>query len=374
MGKKLLHFFQSETVFCIALLLAIGSSFWVPPCAAYRDYVDFRTLSLLLSLMGVVAGLEAMGIFRMLACRLLRGIHSTRMLTLVLVFLCFFSGMLITNDVALLTFVPFAIEVLTMAKQRKRLIVVVVMQTMAANMGSMLTPIGNPQNLYLYSIAGMTPFGFLRTMLPYTLLAAAMLLGWTLIQRSEPLTVLTPQPDAARNIPHRKLRLAAYGGLFALCLLTVMRVVPYPVTLAVVVFFLLVFDRRILPRIDYVLLLTFAAFFVFIGNMGSIPAVRDLLSRLINGHELVVAIAVSQVVSNVPAALLLSGFSDNTKEILIGVNLGGLGTLIASMASLISYKLYAAQPDARRGRYVLTFTAASLLFLVGFAGYLWMVF
>ncbi len=360
--KQIKAFIQKEAVLCIAILLAIGTAFLIPPSPDYVSYIDFRTLALLLSLMAVVAGLSALGVFRQTACLLLRGIHSSRTLILTLVFLCFFSGMCITNDVALITFVPFAIETLTLAKQTKRLIPVVIMQTLAANLGSMLTPIGNPQNLYLFGIGNKSILQFMGIMLPYTLLAAGMLLLWILLLKSEPLDCsnVTYQP---KHIPYRRYKLLLYLALFLLCMLTIARLIPYPVTLGIVLLCLLLVDRKLLLQLDYCLLLTFVAFFIFVGNLSKLPAISSFLADVITGREIYVSMLLSQCISNMPAALLLSGFSENVPDILIGVNLGGLGTLIASMASLIAFKLYAVSPNARKGAYLLRFTLAGLAFL-----------
>jgi len=337
--------------------------FAVPPDKAYWGYVDFRTLAILFCLMSVMAGFQRIGVFGQIARALLGRVKSGRGVVLALVLLCFFSSMLITNDVALITFVPFTFIVLHMlgAEQRDRLLLpVVAMQTIAANLGSMLTPIGNPQNLYLYGKAGLSLPAFVTLMLPYTLLSLALLVVWGLFLgggRSQDLD-LGETPENITAVPA-----AIYLALFLLCLLAVGRILPWQGVFLAVLITIFFTDRRVLAKVDYALLLTFVGFFIFIGNVGRIPAFREFLRTIIVGREIYTAAIVSQVVSNVPAALLLSGFTENFAGLIIGTNLGGLGTLIASMASLISYKHIAKEAGDRKGRYLALFTVGNLCFL-----------
>jgi len=279
--------------------------------------------------------------------------------------------MLITNDVALITFVPFTFIVLHMLgeEQKNQLILpVVVMQTIAANLGSMLTPIGNPQNLYLYGKAGLSIGAFLMLMLPYTVLSLVLLAGWSLIQGRACSQVLElKETSAMEDSPHGKgtiCSLVIYLVLFLLCLLAVGHILPWQAVLAAVILVVLVTDWHVLAKVDYSLLLTFAGFFIFIGNAGRISAFRDFLQNIIAGREIYTAIIASQVISNVPAALLLSGFTEDFAGLIVGTNLGGLGTLIASMASLISYKYVAKEEGNRKGKYIALFTAGNICFLI----------
>ena len=357
-------FVRREPVLLIAALAALISCVFVPPDSAYLDYMDFRTLSLLYCLMTVVAGLRRAGLFAYLAHGLCERVKNVRMIGLALVLLCFFSAMLITNDVALLTFVPFAVVVLGMADRKKELIHIVVLQTVAANLGSMLTPVGNPQNLYLYSYYDLSFGAFLRFTLPVWLLSLALVSLCCLALSPAALTLfLGETPDLDR----RALRL--YLGLFLVCLLAVLRVLSWPLMLGIVVLVLLILDRRILLKADFMLLLTFVAFFVFSGNLARIDAVDRLLHRLLEGRVYLTSLLASQVISNVPAALLLSGFTEDARSLLLGVNIGGLGTPIASLASLISMKLYAHSDHAHTGRYLAEFTLVNLalLLLLSFA-------
>ncbi len=373
----ILGYIKKETVLCVAALLALLSSFLVTPDAQYAAYIDFDTLLLLFSLMAVMAGFQRLGLFRLLGGKLLALVKNVRQMLLVLVFLPFFFSMLITNDVALITFVPFAIVVLRLSAKEHLLVPLVVLQTIAANMGSMLTPLGNPQNLYLYARSGISLPSFIGLMLPYTLAAALCLLTAVfLITRRESSAgsaLLIPDEKQDQNRPAKiKCRAALYGAAFVLCLLTVAKILPPYALAGIILALFLILDRRALLDVDYALLFTFVGFFIFIGNMGRLPAFRNFLSSILDGHEGLIAVLLSQIISNVPAALLLSGFTDRYRALIVGVNLGGLGTLIASMASLISYKQLAREYPRQKRRYFLCFTianAAMLLILAG-AGFL----
>lgn len=362
--KSLLTFINKEAVLCAAGLLAVISAFIVPPSVAYLKYIDYRVLALLFGLMLVVAGFQSIGFFRYLGDRLLAKASCTRHLCLLLVFLCFFSSMLITNDVALLTFVPFAVMLFAMAGEAKLLIPVVVLQTIAANLGSMLTPIGNPQNLYLYSTYAFSPADFVLHMLPLSALSAGLLLLCSILLPNRPLAA----PAGQTSSPTVKIpavhKLIAYTLLFLVCLLCVFRLISWPIMLGILICAVFFLDRKLFGSVDYFLLLTFVCFFLFIGNMQRISAISDLLRSLITGRELLLGALFSQCISNVPAAILLSGFTDQALPLLYGVNVGGLGTLIASLASVISYRLYSGSRNARKGAYLKVFTLYNVLFLV----------
>lgn len=375
--EKVRDFIKKEAVLCIAILLAFLSAWVVPPDRGYAAYIDFRTLAILFCLMSVMAGLQNIGIFGWIARGLLGKVKSPRGLILVLVLLCFFSSMLITNDVALLTFVPFTFTVLGLLgwEQRRRLVLpLVAMQTIAANLGSMLTPIGNPQNLYLYGKAGMPMGDFLLLMLPYALVSLALLLVWGVMLGRRCAGAWKPgcmEGEGAEPFRPKEalLPLSVYLALFLLCLLAVAHLLPWQAALGIVLGMVLLTDRKILMKVDYGLLFTFAGFFIFIGNLGRIPAFRLFLQQAVAGREVYAAIAASQVISNVPAALLLSGFTEQYGQLLIGVNLGGLGTLIASMASLISYKYVAKQESGRKGKYIAIFTVSNICFLAALVAF-----
>lgn len=362
--QRLKEFFKRETVLSIALLLAIGSAFVIPPDRGYVEYIDFRTLAILFCLMSIMAGLQKNGVFQWIAEVLLKKVKGSRQLVMLLVFLCFFFSMIITNDVSLILFVPFTFIVLKLLGEetkRRLLIPVVVMQTIAANLGSMLTPIGNPQNLYLYGKANLSLGKFLMLMLPYTAAAFIMLFLWCLIWGGDKRQKLELGKQTSLAGKGRVLFL--YLALFVLCLLTVSRMIPYDITLVVVFAVIFLIDKEVLAKVDYALLFTFVGFFIFIGNMGRVPVLYDFLQQVITGNEVPISILASQAISNVPAALLLSGFTNDYAGLIVGTNLGGLGTLIASMASLISYKYIAREDSGRKGTYFVYFTAANICFL-----------
>ena len=351
-------FIRREPVLLIAALAALVSCFFVPPDAAYWSYPDLRTLALLYCLMTVVAGLRQAGLFSRLAHRLCLRAGTLRAMGVLLVLMSFFSSMLITNDVALLTFVPFAVVVLGMAGQSRALIRVVVLQTVAANLGSMLTPVGNPQNLFLYSFYDMSMGDFLSLTFPIWALSLALILLACLLLPKEKLQLFLGEEP----ILHTK-EVWVYAMLFLVCLGAVLRLLSWPEMLGAVVLILLIFDRKILLRADFMLLLTFVAFFIFAGNLARMEAVDRLLRSLLEGREYAVSLLASQVISNVPAALLLSGFTEAGKELVLGVDIGGLGTPIASLASLIGLKLYSRTEGAKPGRFLGEFMVVNLVLL-----------
>lgn len=396
---------RKDPVLVVAVVLAIISCAAVPPDAAYAEYVDLRTIGMLFSLMTIMAGLSRLGVFR-IACRhLLSAVRGPRRLALALTLLAFFSSMLITNDIALVTFVPFALLALRTLDSPRHACFTVVMMTIAANLGSMLTPIGNPQNLYLYSTSHMALTDFLLLMLPYAAAALVLLVGAIAFfgripehakekaarsvdagnpasssedgSADSPATCgeadnaasatdanETPQLASDADDPAPSpLRVLPWAALFVLALLSVAHILPYQAIVAVTIVVALAADRRALLHVDYALLFTFIAFFVFVGNVGRIEVVNAALAQLIDGHELAVSVIASQVLSNVPAAILLSGFTSNFAALIVGTNLGGLGTLIASMASLISYKQVALVLPREKGRYFMLFTVWNIAFL-----------
>lgn len=374
--KFILKIIKNETVLCISGIVAICSMFFTPPSADYLSYIDFRVMALLFCLMVVVAGAGEIGLFLKLSEKLLKRCTNTRSLSYVLVLLCFFTSMWITNDVALITFVPFAILLLRMTGQSKHMIFLIVLQTIAANIGSMLTPVGNPQNLYLYTYYGIPIRDFMQTTLPVTLVSLGLLISAVMLIKKEPLKInnsgtndsgydlkLYTAEVSPLQVKRGKLLGLLYGLLFLICLLCVVRIIDYRITLSIVLLGVLAFDRRILKKVDYSLLLTFLCFFLFVGNIGNLTAARDFLAGLLEGRELPVSILASQIISNVPAAVLLSSFTENAKALLLGTNLGGLGTLVASLASLISYKLYCRSEGAKPLRYLKVFTLYNVIFL-----------
>lgn len=360
--KSILNFIRREAVLCISFLLALVSMAFVPLDNKYISYIDFHTLIILFSLMLIMAGLRKLGIFSMIGSRMLKRTSNVRSLSIVLVLLCFVFSMVITNDVALITFVPFTIDVLVMAGLENNLIRIIVLQTIAANLGSMLTPIGNPQNLYLFSLSQMSLGNFILLMLPYTLLSLIGLLAacFILVKRTAVVVKVQPQGSLTARGKGKSL---IYLLLFLLALTSVTHMISVYIAGAVILAVVTLIDCKTLRKPDYALLLTFIFLFVFIGNMKRIPELNHWLYNVINGNELLTSVLASQVISNVPAAILLSGFTDNMPVLVIGTNLGGLGTIIASMASLISFKYYGKTEGKRNTAYLGVFTLLNLIFL-----------
>lgn len=384
--QQLIKFAKNETVLSIAVILAVLSAVFVPVDRQYLQYVDFRTLALLFCLMTVIAGVRRRGVFSVIAGRLVSGSSGIAGTVTVLVLAAFFLSMLITNDVSLITLVPLTLNCFDQMPENTRknwLIPTVVLETIAANLGSMATPIGNPQNLYLYGLSDLSFFEFFRIILPYSLVSLLLLMVWIRVHQARQknadaadavsLGVSASSPSTLAAAGSKSVTgpavtepkvIGAYIVLFLLCLTTVARIAPWTVPLGAVLIFVLLADRNTIREVDYSLLGTFLALFVFIGNLGRIPSFRSALSGILTGHEVFTAIAASQVMSNVPGAILLSGFTDKMDALIIGTNLGGLGTMIASMASLISFKLITKGENVSRGRYLLYFTAANCAFLV----------
>ena len=360
MRHKIQSFFVKDAVLSIAGLVALLSMLWVPPDRAYIDYISFDVLAILFCLMAVVSGLIRAGLFDALSQKLLTRSKNLRVLSILFTMSCFFGAMLVTNDVALITFVPLTLTLLHAAPPEKK-IFVIVMETVAANLGSMLTPIGNPQNLFLYSYYNMNIGQFFSIVAPLCLLSGVLILLTLLITKGGQLPA---EKKIATAATLNRKRLLMYLGLFVLAIFAVLHLLDVRIVLAATILTLLLFDRANFAKVDYALLATFVAFFVFVGNLSRIDAVRTSLSELMQGRELLVAVLASQVISNVPAAIMLSGFTNQVRELLIGVNLGGLGTLIASLASLISFKLYSKSEGARPLQYLGVFTLVNIGYLL----------
>ena len=359
MLKQIKDFIAKETVLCVAAGCAILTMFLVPPDKEYLHYIDFRVLCLLLCLMAVVAGLKAIGLFHWLTYQLLHRIHCGRVLSVTLVMLPFFSSMFVTNDVALIIFIPFTLMLLEQLNCRSSIIPITVFQTVAANLGSMATPVGNPQNLYLYAFYNLGIGEFFSVTLPLTAISFVILAAASIPLLPKALPVQDMEASAISSPKH----LLIYLALFLLCLLTVFRVIPYPITTAVTIAALFLADKKLLWEIDFMLLLTFVCFFTVSENLGRVDAVRDFLQRLLQSNTLLTAVGTSQIISNVPAAVVLSGFTSQWRQMLAGVNIGGLGTPIASLASLITIKFYMRWPNGKILRFLGFFTIVNIITL-----------
>jgi len=358
--KSIWNFIKKEIVLVITLICAGLTMLLVPPDSTYLGYIDLRVLCLLFCLMAVVAGFQACGAFRWLAYQMLSKSRSVRTLGVILVLLPFFCSMLVTNDVALIIFVPFTLPLLEQINCKKAIIPMLVLQTIAANLGSMATPVGNPQNLFLYAAYELSASDFFSTMLPLTGVSLVVLTAASFFILPD----IKPEIALEKESVNKPWKLFIYALLFILCLLTVFRVIPYGITTIAVFVLIAILEIKLLGRVDYALLATFVCFFIVSGNLSRIDAVRDFLHSLLEHSTLLTSAAASQVISNVPAAVLLSEFTDQWKPLLEGVNIGGLGTPIASLASLITLKFYLARQDARIGRFLAVFTAANLIGLV----------
>ena len=352
-----MEFLKREIVMTVSLVLALASMLLVTPDAGYAEYIDWDVIMLLFSLMAVMAGLKKCRVFDVISAKLMKLGGNLRRLSLLLTLACFFVSMVVTNDVALITFVPLTVGMLAAVSPGK-LIYIVTLETIAANLGSMATPIGNPQNLYLYSSYAMSGSEFAGAVMPIAGLSLALLALACLPISRDKLDISCAQTG---KMPAAKL--IVYGVLLVMCVLSVFRVLPKPVCCIAVAAAVLIMDRKGILEVDYALLITFICFFVFVGNIGRLDAVSDFISRVVVGREKEAGILASQVISNVPAALMLSGFTDNAAELMRGVNIGGLGTLVASLASLISFKAYMKAPGAKAGRYIMWFTVINIIFL-----------
>lgn len=359
MFLKIKNFLKKEVVFCISAVCAAVTMFLVVPDKEYLGYIDFKVLCLLMCLMLVVDGFKSIGVFKKLTYLLMKKIRNGRILGLTLVLLPFFCSMLVTNDVALLVFVPFTLALLSELDCENKIIPIVVLQTVAANLGSMATPVGNPQNLFLYSTYNLSAADFFSVTLPLT--AVSLLCISIAGLFCVPNALVLNESDETEITSAKSF--ALYTVLFLLCLLTVFKFIPYQITTVLIISAFFINDKKLLKKIDYMLLLTFVCFFVVSGNLGRIDAVREFLQSLLSVNTLLTSVGTSQIISNVPAAVLLSTFTENWKELLCGVNIGGLGTPVASLASLISLKLYVASKNSKVLKFLGVFTLVNIILL-----------
>ena len=365
-GGAMKGFLKREIVFVIAASAAVISAFFNPPSMGWIDAIDFRTLALLFSLMGISEGLKASGFFDSIAGAMMKRASGTRTLSLALIAIVFISSMLFTNDVSLLMFVPFSAMLLDKAGAEEDYIIkVIVLDTIAANLGSMTTPVGNPQNLYICSFFGVEAAPFFSAILPYSIISAALiaLLSAAMLRKNHE---MEKEEREIRKMD--RTRTAIYLAFLLIALLSVFRVISWKLLFVLEAAALLAIDRKIFRRIDYILLLTFVAFFIFSENIRNIEGVRSLIEGPMKTHPIAVSAAVSQVISNVPAAILLSSFAQSFRGVLIGTDIGGLGTPIASLASLISLKLYYKRKQGKKGKYMVVFLALNALLLAILAG------
>ncbi len=357
--EKVWPFVKKNAVMFIALLAAVLTSFLVPVDKEYMGYFDYKTLTCLFCVLAVVCALRNINFFYVLARKVVQLFKTARMSVLVLVYITFIGSMLIANDMALLTFLPLGFFVLTTTEKQKYMAFTFIMQNIAANLGGMLTPFGNPQNLYLYSNYEIPNLEFMEIMAPPFVLSVVLITVCCIIfVKSEPLSL----SDEKIVLDPKKTVL--YLILFALSIAIVFRGIPYWIGLIVIPIVLLIVDRKALKMVDYGLLLTFVFFFIFAGNMARIDVVRELFSNLLDKSTLLFSVLSCQVISNVPSAILLSQFTANYQDLLVGVNIGGVGTLISSLASLITFREYVKHNPEKTGYYVKMFSLFNFGFLI----------
>ncbi|MBE6678293.1 MAG: citrate transporter [Ruminococcaceae bacterium] len=365
MTNSIVAFIKKNAVACIAFSAAVITCFFVPPDKEYLDYFDLKTLSCLFCVLAVVCALKNISFFYILAKKAVEVFKNAKLCVLALVYITFIGSMLIANDMALLTFLPLGYFVLSTTGMEKYMAFTFIMQNIAANLGGMLTPFGNPQNLYLYTAFNIPTGEFMAIMAPPFIVSVALItLCCVLFVKAEPLAV---EEDEVHLPPART---ALYITLFALSIAIVFRGIPYVVGLALIPAVLLFADRKALKMVDYPLLLTFVFFFIFSGNMARIDATKELFSFLLGKNTLVVSTLSCQFISNVPSAILLSNFTDNYADLLVGVNIGGVGTLIASLASLITFREYTKHNPGKAGYYIKMFSAFNFGFLAVLEGFM----
>ena len=354
---------KSRIVLIVALVAAAVTCFFVPPDGGYADYFDLDTLSCLFCTLAVVSALKRRRFFEWLATKIVTAFGNMRRVTFALVFVTYFGSMIMANDMALITFLPLGWLVLSSCGKTKYTAFVFVMQNVAANLGGMLTPFGNPQNLYLYSFFEIGAGEFFAIMAIPFAVAFVLIAGTCLVVKPEPIRLET-HPEPAPPV----WRMIVYFVLFALSVMIVFRVFPYYVGLIVVTVALAILEPKCFLRVDYGLLLTFCAFFVFSGNLSRIPVVRDLLASVVAMSPLLVGTATCQVISNVPSAVLLSRFTTDYRHLLIAVNIGGLGTPVSSLASLITLGEYRKREPGKTLRYLGLFSLINFSYLAVLIG------
>lgn len=358
-------FIKQNAVMLVAFAAAVITSFIIPPDKAYVDYFDFKTLACLFCVLAVVCALKNIQFFYILAKKIVQCFKNARKVILALVYITFIGSMLIANDMALLTFLPLGYFVLITTDKREYMAFTFVMQNIAANLGGMLTPFGNPQNLYLYTKFNIPNLEFMGIMaLPFILAVLLITLCCVVFVKPEPLSI----EDDKSKLPIG--RTALYLCLFALSIAIVFRGIPYFIGLIIIPAVLLIADRKALKMVDYPLLLTFVFFFVFSGNMARIGIVKNLFSMLLEKSTLLFSVLSCQIISNVPSAILLSQFTENYSDLLVGVNIGGVGTLISSLASLITFREYTWHNPGKTKYYIKLFSAFNFSFLIILTGFM----
>lgn len=359
MKDKIINFIKKEVVLTIAIFLAIATCFLVPVDKEYFNYLDYNTLICLFSMLAVVAGLKSTNVFDVTAKRIIKFLHTRRAVIYFLVFGTFFFDMIVANDMSLITFLPLTYIILHSTRNDKYLAVTFVLQTIAANMGGMITPYGNPQNLYLYSYYNIGTIEFFSILLKQSIVVAVLLFICCSFIKNDHLRL---KNDLATYVNKKKL--IVYVLLFIMVILSIFRFIPYLLTLFVVTVTILIMDKKRFKEIDYALIATFFVFFIFSGNMARISGIKEFISGIVVNNTLIAGIISCQFISNVPTAIFLSKFTTNYSELLISVNVGSLGILISSLASLITLKEYLKHRPKGFWKYLGIFTFFNTLFLI----------
>ena len=357
--EKLFKFIKSEVVLTVASVLAIITMFFVPIDKEYLNYFDYNTLICLFCMLAVVAGLKSTNVFELISRKLIGLFHTRRAVIYTLVFGTFFFDMIVANDMSLITFLPLTYIVLHSTKNDKYLAFTFIMQTIAANMGGMITPYGNPQNLYLYSYYNIGTTEFFSILFAQVITVAILLWICCAFVPNEKLKL-----RKSSKIIISKKTLIVYAILFVLVILSVFRIVPYLLTLAIVLITILIMDRKRFSKVDYALISTFCVFFVFSGNMARIPQIKEFISEIVVKNTLLAGIVSCQFISNVPTAIFLSKFTQNYRDLLISVNIGSLGILISSLASIITLKEFLKHQPKNFFKYLGMFTIFNTMFLI----------
>lgn len=354
--RVFIEFIKKEIVLIIAMILAIGTSFISLPKI---EYIDFKVIILLFNLMILVAGFKDLKVLDSIATSLLKRCTSLKSLIYMMVFLTFFSAMIVTNDVALITFVPLTLII--GKKANINILKAVIFQTLAANLGSALTPMGNPQNLFIYSYFNINILEFLKITLPLVLLSVIFLIFIIFREKRESISFKVEKIKI-----ENKRGIIIYSVLFFITLLSVFHLIDYRISFVITIIAIISFNKNLFKKVDYSLLITFVAFFIFIGNISSMSEIKEFMINILSSEKstFISSIISSQFISNVPATMLISAFTPYYKGLLLGVNIGGLGTIIASLASVISYKLYLNEYPSNGGNYIKKFTLYNILGLV----------
>ena len=363
--KQVLQFLKKEMMLTLSLLAAGIALLITPPSARLLEDIDWRTLGTLLMMLCVLEGFKQENVLRPLV-RLAGGLRRMTSLTLFLIFGVFFSSMFVTNDVSLIIFVPLTILLFRSGGKEKYILPVISMQNIAAIRGSLLTPFGSPQNLFLYGQAKVGVGHFMLHMLPLNLMSAALLVGFVFfLYRKDLREEISAAGAETPWRPERKRQRVAYALLFVLILLVIVTRTPYwYAAVAVVLGVILAVDRRLFAKVDYVLLVTFLCFFIFSSSVAANEKIAGALKQAVAGKEYWWAIGLSQIISNVPASIVLYPFTENFAGLIYGADTAGLCSLIGSLASVINYRIYVREYPGRGGRFIKTFTLVSWAFFL----------